>query len=81
MRGELEKYPEVSFIDSLSFHDFLGEIIRNYEEKYRELTGEESALPAAARPVCRLSRSLTALCIAASASLRCASSRDNVFSV
>ncbi len=48
MRGELEKYPEVSFIDSLSFHDFLGEIIRNYEEKYRELTGEESALPAAA---------------------------------
>ena len=40
MRGELDSYPEVSFIDGLMFDQFLDEMVQNYEKKYQELTGE-----------------------------------------
>lgn len=42
----LEKYPEVSFIDGKSFETFLSELIEEYQNKYKELTGEERELPA-----------------------------------
>lgn len=44
MRGELDSYPEVSFIDGVMFDQFLEEMIENYEQKYQELTGKEEKL-------------------------------------
>lgn len=44
MRGELDSYPEVSFIDGMMFDRFLEEMIGNYERKYQELTGKEEKL-------------------------------------
>ncbi len=41
----LERYPEVSFIDGKSFETFLSELIKEYQNKYKELTGEERELP------------------------------------
>ena len=47
MRGELSQYPDVSFIDGLSFEKLLNEMVENYEKKYQELTGKEITLAAA----------------------------------
>ncbi len=44
MRGELDSYPDVSFIDGLMFDQFLDEMVQNYEKKYQELTGKEVKL-------------------------------------
>lgn len=44
MRGELDSYPEVSFIDGVMFDQFLEEMIENYEQKYQEVTGKEEKL-------------------------------------
>lgn len=44
MRGELDNCPDISFIDGISFEDFLNEMIENYERKYEEITGEKISL-------------------------------------
>ena len=40
----LEQYPEVSFIEGKSFDTFLSELIKEYQLRYKELTGEEQEL-------------------------------------
>ena len=35
MRGELDSYPDVSFIDGLMFDQFLDEMVQNYEKNTR----------------------------------------------
>ena len=40
----LEQYPEVSFIEGKSFDTFLSELIKEYQRRYKELTGEEQEL-------------------------------------
>lgn len=47
MRGELDSYPEVSFIDGMMFDQFLNDMVENYERKYQELTGKEEKLASA----------------------------------
>ncbi len=44
MRGELDQYPEVSFIDGMMFDQFLENMIQNYQRKYQDLTGKEEKL-------------------------------------
>ena len=44
MRGELDAYPEVSFIDGMMFDQFLEKMVQNYEKKYLEVTGTETTL-------------------------------------
>lgn len=50
IKQRLEQYPEISFIEGQSFEQFLGELTRAYQNKYKELTGQEAAL-AASDPV------------------------------
>ena len=47
VKGRLEQYPEISFIDGISFESFLSELVGAYQSRYRELTGEEASLPEA----------------------------------
>lgn len=42
----LEQYPEVSFIEGKSFETFLSELIGEYQNKFKEVTGEERELAA-----------------------------------
>lgn len=44
---ELQNVPEVSFIDNLTLEDVRDQIIKDYTEKYQEVTGEGLELPAA----------------------------------
>ncbi len=54
MRGDLDKYPEVSFIGGMMFSDFLDEMIKHYESKYAEITGKEISLAPASPERLRL---------------------------
>ena len=40
-------YPDISFIDNISFSDLQEQMIRDFEERYQELTGKEVTLAAA----------------------------------
>lgn len=42
----LEQYPDISFIEEVSFDTFLSELIKEYQNRYRELTGENRELAA-----------------------------------
>ncbi|NNJ28268.1 baseplate assembly protein [Lacrimispora defluvii] len=44
MENRFFDYPEVSFIENTSFTDLQERMIHDYEEKYRELTGEDISL-------------------------------------
>ena len=44
MESRFSDYPEVSFIENTSFSDLQERLIHDYEEKYREVTGEEVSL-------------------------------------
>lgn len=44
---KIEQYPNVSFIDNTSFDALQSRMIRNYEQKYKELTGKDITLAAA----------------------------------
>ncbi|PPK81634.1 phage-related baseplate assembly protein [Lacrimispora xylanisolvens] len=44
MESRFSDYPEVSFIENTSFSDLQERLIHDYEEKYRELTGEDVSL-------------------------------------
>jgi len=44
MENRFYDYPEVSFIENTSFSDLRERLIHDYEEKYRELTGEGISL-------------------------------------
>ena len=44
MESRFSDYPEVSFIENTSFSDLQEKMIRDYEDKYRELTGEDISL-------------------------------------
>lgn len=43
----LQSYPDVTFIEAISFEELKDQMIRNFEEKYKELTGSEVTLAAA----------------------------------
>lgn len=45
-KKRLEQYPEISFINNQSFETFLAELIEIYQDKYKELTGQEKELSA-----------------------------------
>lgn len=50
MADEMKKitdYPDVSFIDEISFAQLQEQMIQDYEERYKELTGKETSLAAA----------------------------------
>lgn len=47
VKGRLSQYPEVSFIEGLSFEGFLEELVGAYEKRYRELTGQDAVIPEA----------------------------------
>lgn len=49
---KVEEYPDISFIDAVSFTELQEQMIKDYEEKYREETGKDVSL-AQADP-CRL---------------------------
>lgn len=40
----LSEYPDISFIDGISFEELKEEMIRNYQQKYKELTGKDVVL-------------------------------------
>ena len=40
-------YPDISFIDNISFSDLQEQMIQDFEERYKELTGKEVTLAAA----------------------------------
>lgn len=44
MESRFSDYPEVSFIENTSFSDLQEKLIRDYEDKYSELTGEDISL-------------------------------------
>lgn len=44
MESRFSDYPEVSFIENTSFSDLQEKMVRDYEDKYRELTGEDVSL-------------------------------------
>lgn len=44
MESRFSDYPEVSFIENTSFSDLQERLIHDYEEKYRELIGEDVSL-------------------------------------
>lgn len=44
---KLQDYPDVTFIEELSFAQLQEQMIRDYEERYQELTGKETRLAAA----------------------------------
>ena len=45
VKERLEQYPEISFIEGISFETFLSDLLKTYQERYRELTGKEAELP------------------------------------
>jgi phage-related baseplate assembly protein len=45
--AELKKVPEISFIDNLTIDDLQNQLIEDYQDKYKELTGESRDLPLA----------------------------------
>lgn len=47
VKTRLEQYPEISFIDGISFDGFLADLVQAYQNKYRELTGRDTELPEA----------------------------------
>ena len=47
VKERLEQYPEISFIEGISFETFLSDLLKTYQERYRELTGKEAELPEA----------------------------------
>lgn len=46
-RKNIRGYPDISFIDNISFSDLQEQMIRDFEEQYQELTGKEVTLAAA----------------------------------
>ena len=42
VKERLEQYPEISFIEGISFETFLSDLLKTYQERYRELTGKEA---------------------------------------
>lgn len=44
MENRFSDYPDVSFIENTSFSELQESLIRDYEDKYKELTGEEVSL-------------------------------------
>ena len=46
-RKNIRGYPDISFIDNISFSDLQEQMIRDFEERYQELTGKEVTLAAA----------------------------------
>lgn len=44
MENRFSDYPEVSFIENTSFSDLQERLVHDYEEKFRELTGEDISL-------------------------------------
>lgn len=47
IRGQLDQYPEISFIEDISFQELLTKMIQDYQDRYKELTGKEMELAAA----------------------------------
>lgn len=47
MNNGISDYPDVSFIDNLSFETMSDGMIKDYQTKYKEITGRESSLGAA----------------------------------
>ena len=41
---KLSEYPDVSFIDAVSFSQLQEQMIKDYEDKYREETGKDISL-------------------------------------
>ena len=46
-RKNIRGYPDISFIDNISFSDLQEQMIQDFEERYQELTGKEVTLAAA----------------------------------
>ena len=46
-RKNIRGYPDISFIDNISFSDLQEQMIRDFEERYQELTRKEVTLAAA----------------------------------
>lgn len=46
IKERLGQYPEISFIEGQSFEQFLGDLTKTYQNKYKELTGQEAELSA-----------------------------------
>ena len=44
MVSDLENIPDVTFIDDLDVKDIQDQMVRDYEEKYEEITGEKANL-------------------------------------
>lgn len=44
---KIRDYPDISFINEISFTQLQDQMIRDYEEKYRDLTGKDASLAAA----------------------------------
>ena len=44
---KITDYPDVSFIDGISFTQLQEQMVQDYEERYKELTGKETSLAAA----------------------------------
>ncbi len=47
VRGVLDRYPDISFIDGMSFETFLAELVEAYGNEYKKQTGLEAELGAA----------------------------------
>lgn len=44
IKKRLEEYPEVSFIENLSFEELKSDMIKDYQEEYKKITGKEISL-------------------------------------
>ena len=44
MQNTIENFPDISFIDDETVDDVLNRMINDYQDKYREITGNEAAL-------------------------------------
>lgn len=44
VKEELKNYPDISFIENLTLDDLQGQMIADFEEKYKEITGKEFAM-------------------------------------
>lgn len=47
IKKRLESYPEVSFVEDISFTDLQAQMIRDYQNRYKELTSRDTVLAAA----------------------------------
>ncbi len=44
IKKRLETYPDVSFIEDLSFEELKANMIKEYQEEYKKITGKEISL-------------------------------------